>query len=261
MISRRQFLQATVLPLSLKPAQRLRFVFSRPYDNPRTQWLIKVYRDICSMSGLGFEYLDVPPKRATAMVQAGQADGELGRTFGYLTLYPRLIRLREPNNVVHFCVYGAGPEASFEGMDRLRLLHLRCEYRRGIPELEVLLAAKLAPAQLSQISDVGQGLRKLQLGRTDLYFDVQEAVEDYLAFRECNSSPPETPIIRQLAQVQSTTGHCYLNNAHASHAPHMADALAELKHNGTVMRYLQESLAQYRHRCFDAAKASDLRRQ
>jgi len=260
MTTRRQFLQVTVLSLNLKPAQSLRFVFSRPYDNPRTQWLIKVYRDVCAMSGLGFEYLDVPPKRATAMVQAGQADGELGRTFGYLALYPSLVRLREPNNVVHFCVYGAGPAAGFEGMDHLRSLRRRCETRRGIPELEALLAAKLAPEQLSQINDVGQGLRKLQLGRTDLYFDVQEAVEDYLMFRECNRGLPYTPVIRQLAQVQSTTGHCYLNSAHAGHALQMAEALAELKRNGTVMRYLQESLAEYRHRCFDTAKAADLPR-
>lgn len=253
MVTRRLILQASVLPLAAQaqPAVTLKFVFSRPYDNPRTQWLIRVYRDVCAMIGHGFEYIDVPPKRATAMVLAGQADGELGRTFAYQDFFPNLIRLSEPNNVVNFCVYGAGPQAHFAGLDTLRKRKLRCECRRGIQELEALLGTHADADNWSLIDDIGQGLRKLQLHRTDLYFDVQEAVDDYLAFRQCNGLP-EQPVIRQLATVWSTTGHCYLNRNHARHAPKMAAALAKLKHNGTVARHLQECLREYQQRCLQA---------
>lgn len=248
MVTRRLLLQASALPLAAKPAVTLKFVFSRPYDNPRTQWLIKVYQDVCAISGVGFTFLDVPPRRATAMVLAGQADGELGRTFDYQDFFPGLIRLGEPNNAVNFCVYGAGPHAHFPGLDKLRLHKLRSECRRGIQELEALLGTHVDADNWSMIDDIGQGLRKLQIGRTDLYFDVQEAVDDYLAFRLCNSLP-ETPAVRQLATVLSTTGHCYLNRAHAAHAPKMSAALARLKHDGTVARYLQQSLQAYQQRC------------
>lgn len=242
-------LQASLLSLGVTPRQTLKFVFSRPYDNPRTQWLIKVYQQVCAMNQLGFEFLDVPPKRATAMVQSGLADGELGRTFGYLNFFPTLVRLSEPNNAVNFCVYGAGARVAFDGIDTLRARRLRCECRRGILELENLLDAKVDPKRLSQIDDVGQGLRKLQTGRTDLYFDVQEAVDDYLSFRHCNPSLPDQPPIRMLAKVLSTTGHCYLNPRHAALAPKMAEALDQLKRNGSVARYLQQSLQAYQQRC------------
>lgn len=247
MITRRLLLQAAALPLAMPPAP-LRFVFSRPYDNPRTQWLIRVYREVCALSGLGFEFIDVPPRRATAMVLAGQADGELGRTYAYQDFFPALVRVGEPNNAVNFCVYGAGPQARFPGLDQLRHTHLRCEARRGIHELEAVLDTHVAPDDWSLIDDVGQGLRKLQMGRTDLYFDVQEAVDDYQAFRHCNGLP-QTPAIRQLATVSTTTGHCYLNRAHAAQAPRMAQALVRLKHDGTVARHLQQCLHEYQQRC------------
>jgi polar amino acid transport system substrate-binding protein len=232
-----------------RPRTSLRFVFSRPYESPRTQWLIRVYKDVCAMIDVDLQFLDVPPKRATAMVQAGLADGELGRTFGYLELFPSLIRLSEPNNLVHFSVYSVKPKARLDNLQELRSIGLRCECRRGIPELESLLTAELGANNFSQISDVGQGLRKLQLGRTDLYFDVKEAVDDYLQFRLCHSGLPETPVVQNLATVLSTTGHCYLNQLHASLAPKMADALSRLKKDGTVTRYLEQCLQDYRQRC------------
>lgn len=254
MVTRRLLLQAAVLPLAAQaqPATTLKFVFSRPYDNPRTQWLIKVYQEVCALSGLGFEFIDVPPKRATAMVLAGQADGELGRTFAYQDFFPNLVRLNEANNTVNFCVYGAGAQARFAGLDKLRPSRQRCECRRGIHELEALLGTHVDADDWSMIDDVGQGLRKLQSGRTDLYFDVQEAVDDYLAFRHCNGLPLQ-PTIRQLATVSTTTGHCYLNRAHAALAPKLAAALAQLKHNGTVARHLQQCLHDYQQRCRQTA--------
>lgn len=252
MVSRRLVLQASVLPLAATPTTTLKFVFSRPYDNPRTQWLIKVYQEVCAISGLGFEFIDVPPRRATAMVLAGQADGELGRTFAYQDFFPSLVRLNEPNNAVNFCVYGVGARTRFAGLDKLRQSRLQCECRRGIQELEALLDTHVDADHWSMIDDVGQGLRKLQMGRTDLYFDVQEAVDDYQAFRRCNGLAV-TPPIRQLATVSSTTGHCYLNRAHAALAPRMAAALARLKHDGTVARHLQQCLQDYQQRCLLAA--------
>lgn len=254
MVTRRLMLQAPLLPLAAQaePAATLKFVFSRPYDNPRTQWLIRVYRDVCAMSGLGFEFVDVPPKRATAMVLAGQADGELGRTFAYQDFFPALVRVSESNNAVNFCAYGAGLQACFPGLDKLRQSPLRCESRRGIRELEALLEVHVNAENWSLIDDIGQGLRKLQMHRTDLYFDVQEAVDDYLAFRSCNGLPAAPPI-RQLATIATTTGHCYLNRAHAAQAPRMAAALAKLKHDGTVARHLQQCLLEYQQRCQPAA--------
>jgi len=230
-------------------AETLKFVFSRPYRNPRTQWLIRVYTEICETLGFHFEFLDVPPRRATAMVLAGQADGELGRTFEFQLLFPSLCRVEESNNKVNFCVYGANRSPAFISMDDVRARGLRCECRRGIRELETFLSTHLSPGQLTQSGEVWQGLKKLQLHRTDLYFDVQEAVQDYLYFRSCTRELTDAAELRELAVILSTTGHCYLSQARSGLAPQLAAVLRNMKHAGKVSKYLNESLVAYKRHC------------
>jgi len=254
MIARRSLLQATALVMlpgaGMASDQRLlRFVFSRPQRDPRTQWLIRLYTDACAMLGRQFEFVDVPAKRATAMVLSSEVDGELGRTAAYQQLHPRLRRVDEPNNSVSFCVYGLARAAPFVDMAQARNQVLRCETRRGIHEMEAFLQQHMGRNHSSEISEVWQGIRKLQLGRTDLYFDVREAVEDYLNFKGCGERPLEQPKVERLATIATTTGHCYLNQKHASLAPELARVLAQLKASGTSARYLNEELARYALLC------------
>lgn len=254
MIARRSLLQAAVLaalPGASRAADQpaLRFVFSRPQHDPRSQWLIRLYRHACSMLGRQFEFVEVPARRATAMVESGEVDGELGRTVAYQQLHPQLLRVEEANNIVNFCVYGLATAAPFVDMAQARRQALRCETRRGIQEMESFLQQHLGRAQRSEVGEIWQGIRKLQLGRSDLYFDVQEAVDDYLHFNSCGERPLAQPKVERLATIASTTGHCYLNRKHASLAPRLAEALARLKLDGTSARYLQEELARYRLSC------------
>lgn len=225
----------------------LRFVFSRPLDNPRTQWLIRVYTQLLGELGMGFVFVDVPPKRATALVLNGEADGELGRTFDYQSLYPTLARVAEPNNAVRFCAYAMRPGVNFDNWPALRTAGLRCEYRLGIMELENMLSRELPPPQVSSIQTIAQGLKKLRLNRTDLYFDVEEAVSDYLYFL----SPAErdeagVERLHQAGVVMATTGHAYLGPSRAALAPQLAAGLARLKRQGDVQRHLVASLAAYK---------------
>lgn len=254
MLARRSLLQAATLAMlpviSLGADQRLlRFVFSRSQRDPRCQWLIRLYTDACAMLGLQFEFVDVPAKRATAMVENGEVDGELGRTAVYQQLHPQLLRVEEANNAVNFCVYGRATAAPFVDMAQVRRQALRCERRRGIHEMEAFLDQQLGRSHSSEINEVWQGVRKLQLGRTDLYFDVQEAVDDYLRFTRCGQRPLAQPQIKLLATVATTTGHCYLNRKHASLAPRLAQVLAQLKLDGTSARYLAEELNRYAQQC------------
>lgn len=225
----------------------LRFVFSRPLDNPRTQWLIRVYTQLLGELGMGFMFIDVPPKRATALVLNGEADGELGRTFDYQSLYPTLVRVAEPNNAVRFCAYAMRPGVNFDNWPALRTAGLRCEYRLGIMELENMLSRELPPPQVSSIPTIAQGLKKLRLNRTDLYFDVEEAVSDYLYFLSA-AERDEAGVERlhQAGVVMATTGHAYLGPARAALAPQLAAGLARLKRQGDVQRHLVASLAAYK---------------
>ena len=238
---------AVALPRSGEMPHTLRFVFSRPFDNPRTQWLIRVYTHLLEDLGIRFVYIDVPPLRATAMVLAGEADGELGRTFDYQNLFPALVRVPEPNNAVRFAAYATRPGLRFDSWPAVRARRLRCEYRLGISELRDMLSRELPGAELSYVQTIAQGLQKLRLGRTDLYFDVEEAVSDFLFFlsdAERRGSDPRH--LHQAGVGRATTGHAYLRAAHAALAPQLAAGLARLKRQGTVKRYLTESLEEYK---------------
>jgi hypothetical protein len=260
-IARRQLLAAAAaLPLTCAPAiaappgsgpadgtHTLRFVFSRPFDNPRTQWLIRVYTHLLEDLGKRFVYIDVPPLRATAMVLAGEADGELGRTFDYQNLFPALVRVSEPNNIVRFAAYATRPGLLFDSWPAVRARGLRCEYRHGISELRDMLSRELAANEYSYVQTIAQGLQKLRLGRTDLYFDVEEAVSDFMFFlSDAERRSSGLGSLHQAGVVRSTTGHAYLRGAHAALAPPLASGLARLKRQGTVKRYLTESLETYK---------------
>ena len=257
--ARRQLLAAAAaLPLACAPfaatrsagaADTLRFVFSRPFDNPRTQWLIRVYTHLLEELGKRFVYIDVPPMRATALVLSGEADGELGRTFDYQSLYPALVRVSEPNNAVRFAAYAMRPGLLFDDWPAVRARGLRCEYRHGISELRNMLSRELPAGEFSYVQTIAQGVQKLRLGRTDLYFDVEEAVSDFLFFlSDAERQGGGLDLLHGAGVVRSTTGHAYLRGAHAALAPQLAAGLARLKRDGTVKRYLMESLAAYKRK-------------
>ena len=261
MIDRRQLLAAAAaLPLtpaygggtvagavSARNPDVMRFVFSRPLDNPRTQWLISVYTDLVGELGKRFEFVEVPPKRATAMVLLGEVDGELGRTFDYQTLYPALVRVPEPNNTVRFAAYALRPQLQFDSWQAVRARKLRCEYRHGISELQNMLSRELPAEQFSYVQTIAQGLQKLRLRRTDLYFDVEEAVSDYLFFlTDAERTASGLQHLYEAGVVRTTTGHAYLHSSHEALAPQLAAALARMKRQGIVKRYLTESLAAYK---------------
>ncbi len=228
--------------LARAESRTLRFTFSRDEKDPRTQWLIAVYRELLARLGLGFEFVNVPAGRATLMAQAGQVDGELGRSYAYQDLHPELLRLPEANNRVDFCLYGCAPKQRFEGWARVRELEWRCEFRRGISELERLLQAQLPATRISNIASIEQGLRRLQLGRVEAYLDVKEAVDDFFRFQRASPELLSGPRPRELATVQSSTGHAYLHQRHAELLQPMAQMLRRMKQEGRVQALLDEAL-------------------
>ncbi|WP_343640995.1 hypothetical protein [Roseateles sp.] len=233
-------------PAAARP-RVLRFTFSRRRDDPRTQWLIAVYREALAALGVTFEFLDLPAGRAPLAIESGDADGELGRTWGYGQLYPSLVRVPEPNNTVEFAVYAAGDAGltEFPGWPAVRSNALDCEHRRGILELAALLEREVAPRHVSTVATIEQGIRRLQLKRTALYFDVREAVDDYLSFGDASAELRAGVAPRLLKVVESTTGHAYLHRRHEAIVPALSETLRAMKRQGTVARYREEALQRF----------------
>lgn len=232
------------------PAPRpsvLRFTFSRKQDDPRTQWLIKVYTEVLDTLGIRFEFVDAPPARGLILVNSGEADGELGRTWAYGALHDSLIRIPTPNNDVEFVAYVLEERIAdgFPGWPAIRDQRWHCEYRRGVDEAAGILHRQLDPDVVSAAGNIEAGLRRLQLRRTDLYLDVGEAVDDFLTFGDGRERVLPGPGIRRLQTIQTTTGHAYLHRRHAALVPAMSDTLLTMKKRGVVARYREDAMRQF----------------
>ena len=225
--------------------KKLVFVFSRPEFNPRTQWLIRLYTEALRRMAIQFEFLDVPGNRATALSSAGAVDGELGRTYEFGALYPTLVRVEEPNNDVLFSAYATRPLPQVHDWDDVRRSQLLISYRAGIKEIESKLEDPAYRARVTAVREIGSGLGMLQRGRADLFLDVQEAVEDYLACPQSRKALDPRPWPQLVCVLQRTTGHAYLYQRNRALEPELSAILKQLKDDGTSARYLKEALSRW----------------
>jgi polar amino acid transport system substrate-binding protein len=219
------------------------FVYSRPRSNPYSQWLIRLYTEALGRMGIGFEFRDVPPARATALSSAGLVDGELGRTWEFASLYPSLVRVEEPNIEVLFSAYAARAMPPMDGWEALRRSNLTVGYRQGILEIERELAAPAYRDRVTGVASIDSGLKMLRRGRVDLYVDVESAVEEFLATPQARAEAQAEGWPRPIGVMQSTTGHAYLHQRHAALAPALAVVLRAMKAEGLHARYLAEALS------------------
>lgn len=236
---------ALTRPAVLRAARReLSFVFSRAEADPRTQWLIGVYREALDQLGFDFRFVEVPPSRATAMSRTGEVDGELGRVHSFADLYPELIRVEEPNNPVRFVAFAIDASLSIAGWDWLEDFQGRVATRLGIKEIEATLRTRLPHAPAEAVNAIEQGLRQLQLGRIDLYLDVEEAVFDYMSTDAGYKALGSGPAITEVGVMEATTGHAYLYRArNEALATPLAEVLHRMKAAGRHRDILAAALA------------------
>jgi len=247
MLSRRRVLAGLGLCVVARGAaaqgrQTLTFVFSRRRSDPYTRQVIRLYTEALGRLGIGFEFLEVPPNRATAMAAAGEVDGELGRTREFAALYPTLVRVEEWNTAVLFSAYAVKPGLSIDGWDALRRSPHTIGYRLGIKEIEHELEKDAYRGRTEAVNDFVSGLQMLQRGRIDLYADVQNAIEPYLVAPDdrLDRDPALRP--RVAGVLFRTTGHAYLHERHRDLAPRLSAVLHEMKREGLHERYTREAL-------------------
>lgn len=223
--------------------EKLVFVFSRGPADPYTRWLHRLYNEALGRIGIRFEFLEVPPNRATALSSEGLVDGELGRTYEFAELYPTLVRVEEPNNLVLFSAYAVKPLEPIVDWAALRRSAMTVAYRAGIKEIESELQDRAYGGRATSVSSIFSGLSMLQRGSVDLYLDVQNAVDPYLASADPRLSADPGARPRVVAVLQRTTGHAYLHQRHRALAGELAAVLRAMKSAGLHRRYLVDALA------------------
>jgi hypothetical protein len=192
-----------------------------------------IYTEAFQRVGYDLVVIYLPPARASMAADAGMIDGELGRGPTYGVVHPALVRVDESAFTMTLSAYTTEPGVELPGWKALRDKSYKVEYRLGI-EVSRSGAMNVVPAaSLSSVPSTLQGLRKLAIGRTDVFIDFEEHVDPLLTQR-CfvNSERIVRSGIMQQVQI-----HAYMSRKNLALAARLSAALRAMKHEGVIAAY------------------------
>ncbi|SHM71310.1 hypothetical protein SAMN05192549_102294 [Duganella sacchari] len=211
-------------------------------DRYAAEWLTLIYTEAFRQLGVALEIRNYPASRASAEALAGNVDGEMVRNLEYQEMQQVLVRVPEPTMFVTTASYVHRPDVTpAAGWEGLRDTRYHVEYRAGYMVMGKKLAAVVPAANLTSVRSAQLGLRKLALGRIDLYVDNIEVVEPLLSSDEFR-----TLGIRQASVIERSAVYCYLNRKHADLAGRLGVVLKKMRESGLIERYRRQALADSR---------------
>lgn len=213
-------------PLIGEETKTLVFVSPRYPDDPLVTQLSDVYSSILKRLGYGFEYLNLPARRASMAADSGEVDGELTRVYSYNDTYINLVRIEEPNHQIEFAAYTIDPDVSFSGWESLKGYSVDC--RRGV-KLCTEQVAKVT--KMNETNTIPQLVRRLLNGYTDVIVRNAEPFDNYMqsaAFAQIDTERK----IRKGGVMQTITAHAFIHKKYEELAPRMSELLKEMKTTG-----------------------------
>jgi len=197
------------------------------------KWYKLIYTEISKRLSMKIELRTYPPKRTSIEADAGKVDGEAARPYRYADEHFNLIRVEESIVNVNFLAFTAQDSIpALNGWDSLKGTDYKVEYRRGIKTTEDNLPMVVKKENLSTITEMVHGLKKLVSGRTALFVDEESGVLTLLQTPEFKESK-----IRSAGVMESFPVYPYLHKKHASLAPKMAEIIKAMKEEGLIEQY------------------------
>lgn len=205
------------------------------------KWYGRIYREAFHRMGVPLTITAAPTARLTTLADQGDVHGQGSRVFAYADAHPNQLRVEESLHTVRLLLHAYGPETQANSPRRLGDLAVGkrlVEYRRGVAICEQMLKPLLPAEQLSDVTSIEQGLRKLKSGRTDLFCDFDLAVRNELmqpAFRG------ETGFRKALDLEVGMPLFPYIHKSRAELLPRLAETLRAMKAEGLIERYYAEA--------------------
>jgi polar amino acid transport system substrate-binding protein len=193
--------------------------------------LTMIYTEAFRQLDMPLQIRVLPAMRASAEAVAGNVDGELARAYDYGRMQPSLIRIEEPVLYVTAAAYAHKPGIKVQGWDSLRGTGYRVEYRNGYVVVRQRLESVVAPDNLSSVNRGEQGLRKVMLGRTDLYVDTEEFAQPLLQSEAFRGSG-----IYNAGVLERAPTYGYLIKGHEKLALRLAEVLRSMRASGQLER-------------------------
>jgi hypothetical protein len=229
-------LLVVALPSPSVAAEKIVLVGSEDTKTSFTgRWLNLIYTEVFRRLGYEFHYEGYPNERANVMAEDGDVDGEIQRAASYEKITKNLLKVEEPSFSVIVAAYAVTPGIVLHGWESLKETTYVVEYRRGSKVAENALPAVVTPENLSVISTVEQGLKKLIAGRTDIFIEQELVVAETLKTLDPEEFAPSS--VYQAGIMWTGASHVYLHKRHAALLPKIAEVLKAMKQEGVIEHY------------------------
>lgn len=208
-------------------------VFTKSKQEYSGLWIYLVFTEAFKRMGMELVFETCPAERCSFLSDHGKVDGELSRISIYNLSHPNLIRVEETLSSVTWAAFTMDPDIYVHSWESLREGDYRVEYRQGLAEAENRLYEYLSEDNISSVSSVAQGFKKLAAGRTDIYVDIAETAAPYLVSEEFKGAK-----ILRAGILEVFPLHAFLHKKNESYVPALSAILKEMKQDGSFERYI-----------------------
>ncbi|WP_028103793.1 substrate-binding periplasmic protein [Pseudoduganella violaceinigra] len=196
--------------------------------NPTHEEVWRVVQAAAQRAGIPAQARAVPAERALALANSGATDGDVGRIEGLDQQYRNLVRVPEP--VYHYSAFAFALTKLDvgAGWDDLRG-HTVC-IRRGIKLFEL----RTGGMRRQLLDDEVSVMRMLRSGGCELALlePNNPAVKAEMA--------AHPPLYQLQPPLEVTPLYLYLHKRHAGLVPRFAEALKQMRQDGTLQKILND---------------------
>lgn len=183
-------------------------------------------------AGLGFTLVSNPSERSLQLANQGQVDGEGLRVPGLSDQYPQLVQVPERFIGVSFVAFARDAlitlDQGWESLKPYRVAH--------ITGWKMFEANTTASRSVTRVDTPEQLFRMLESGRIDLALYTRADGMALIRQMKLPSIAPVTPSLREVSM------YLYVHKRHESLVPRIAQALREMKADGSYNRILSSVL-------------------
>jgi len=224
--------------------------FSGPADNQQTitlggshnlknsfygRWSHLIYSEAFKRLGYKFVYKGYPTARVGVESKKGTIDGEINRVASYAEQRAYLIRVKESHFATKNLAFANTPGIKVDNWQSLYNTNYKVEYRRGSKLYEKYLTKFVSAKNLSSISSSEQGLKRLILGRIDIFVELDHPAREILKALDPLLYPKEH--VYQAGVLGSYPSYVYLRTRHKKLAWQLTATLKKMKQEGLIEQY------------------------
>ncbi|MCP3688176.1 MAG: amino acid ABC transporter substrate-binding protein [Gammaproteobacteria bacterium] len=206
--------------------------FLQPPGHPVMEWLTLLYTEAFKRVGVKMTREYHPAKRLSIILNNGEVDGEMGRSYSYNSTPENLVRVPVAHWQAEFVAYKVKKDIQLMSWEDFRNRDLKVECLNGIKLCEKKLPEYIEKSNISIVTRPIQALRKLEAGRTDVFIFTKLGVAHLLSGKEF-----ENTAIHYSGTLHKEAAYAYLHKSHEGMIPLLSDVLIQMEKEGLFLKY------------------------